>query len=385
MKPIKTFLLVAVMLLLADFAFAQTWTQTSAPIRAWTSVASSADGIKLIAVAGSTPIYTSTNSGGTWASNSTPSLAWNSVASSADGTKLITVVSSDHPAVLVSTNSGISWLTNSVTGMPGATVTTSMDGSKLFLLTDGAFYISTNSGTIWTHITHVGKLNQNSPIACSADGTKLGVAFSSDGIYTSTNSGDNWKSNNAGAPFPDWSSIASSADGSRLVAGIGGNGGPIYISTDFGATWITNAPRQVWTAMASSADGSKLIAASNNNGTIYTSTNSGVTWISNNVPTLFWRSVASSADGNKLVAAASNGGIYTLQTIPTPRLNLAFSGAGLALSWIVPSTNFVVQQSSDLTAWADVTNPPVLNLTNLQNEVTLTPSNSSGFYRLKMP
>jgi len=45
----------------------------------------------------------------------------------------------------------------------------------------------------------------------------------------------------------------------------------------------------------------------------------------------------------------------------------------------------VLQQSSDLTSWADVTNPPALNLTNLQNQVTLPPSNRTGFYRLKTP
>jgi hypothetical protein len=32
-----------------------------------------------------------------------------------------------------------------------------------------------------------------------------------------------------------------------------------------------------------------------------------------------------------------------------------------------------------------MTNQPVLNLTNLQNEVMLSPSSSSGFYRLKTP
>ena len=51
----------------------------------------------------------------------------------------------------------------------------------------------------------------------------------------------------------------------------------------------------------------------------------------------------------------------------------------------MPSTNFVLQQSADLLSWTDVTNPPVLNLTNLQNQVTLPPSGSSGFYRLKTP
>jgi hypothetical protein len=213
----------------------------------------------------------------------------------------------------------------------------------------------------------------------------LAVAFSSDGIYTSTNSGNSWISNNAGAPFPDWSSIASSVDGRRLAAGIGGNGGSIYISTNSGATWTTNAvPRQVWTSIASSADGSKLIAAANNNGTIFTSTNSGATWVSNNVPKLFWRSVAMSADGNTLAAVAFSGGIWTLQTTPVPQLHLAPSGNNLAFSWLVPSTNFVLQQNADLTTtnWVVLTNMPTLNLSNLQEQVFLSPTNGSAFFRL---
>jgi hypothetical protein len=77
--------------------------------------------------------------------------------------------------------------------------------------------------------------------------------------------------------------------------------------------------------------------------------------------------------------------IYTSQITPAPQLNLAASHTNLTLGWTIPSTNFVLQQSADLLAWADVTNPPVLNLTNLQNQVTLPPAASSGFYRLKTP
>jgi hypothetical protein len=51
----------------------------------------------------------------------------------------------------------------------------------------------------------------------------------------------------------------------------------------------------------------------------------------------------------------------------------------------LPSTNFVLQQSSDLASWTDMTDTPALNLTNLQNEVVLSPTNGSGFYRLKTP
>ena len=66
-------------------------------------------------------------------------------------------------------------------------------------------------------------------------------------------------------------------------------------------------------------------------------------------------------------------------------MNLTPANGNFTVSWIVPSTNFVMQQCSDLASWADMTNTPVLNLTNLQNEVILSPTGSSGFYRLKTP
>ena len=83
---------------------------------------------------------------------------------------------------------------------------------------------------------------------------------------------------------------------------------------------------------------------------------------------------------------AANG-IYTSYTTPAPSLDIASCDTTLALSWIVSSTNFVLQQNLDLTTtnWTDVTNTPALNLTNLQNEVMMLPSNSSSFYRLKTP
>jgi hypothetical protein len=99
-------------------------------------------------------------------------------------------------------------------------------------------------------------------------------------------------------------------------------------------------------------------------------------------------STASSADGNKLVAAAIKAsGIWTGQSTPSPQMNLNPAGNNLVLSWIVPSMNFVLQQNSDLTTtnWTVVTNAPVLNLTNLQNQVILSPSGSNAFYRLKTP
>jgi hypothetical protein len=171
-------------------------------------------------------------------------------------------------------------------------------------------------------------------------------------------------------------------------------GGGAYTSTNSGNTWTssTGLPTNSSWYAASSADGTKLVVVARN-GLIYSTTNSGANWNWNSLPagtpSQQWHSAASSADGGKLVAVAANntsGAIWTSHSPPaTPQMNLAPANGNLTLSWTVPSTNFMMQQCSDLGGWKDMTNTPVLNLTNLQNEVILSPTNSSGFYRLKTP
>jgi hypothetical protein len=249
-------------------------------------------------------------------------------------------------------------------------------------------YTSTNSGVTWTLTS--APIQYWFSLVSSADGTKLvasvtrpsgGVPASRGPIYTSSDSGNTWTSNNL--PKQVWGSVASSADGNTLAAVAGY--GLICTSTNFGNTWTSNdVPNQNWSSVAMSADGSKLAAVAYG-GTIYTSTDSGNTWISNNVPDQFWTSVASSADGNELVAVASGGGIWISQSTPSPQLNLAPTNPDLKLSWIIPSINFVLQQSPDLSSWTDMTDTPVLNLTNLQDEVTLPMAAGNNFYRLKTP
>src|SRR5262249_54829721 len=70
------------------------------------------------------------------------------------------------------------------------------------------------------------------------------------------------------APNTNWFGITSSADGTTLMAAVNkypyqsGNGGPIYISTNSGASWaVANAPVTNWISIATSVNGSRLIAA----------------------------------------------------------------------------------------------------------------------------
>jgi uncharacterized repeat protein (TIGR03803 family) len=320
-------------------AFAQNWTQTAAPRWGWTSVASSADGTKLIAGSDwwvgydeSGRIYTSIDSGVTWISNNVPQAHWRSVASSTDGTKLVAVSDGDgdynRGMIYTSRDSGVTWISNNVPPLYWGSVASSADGSKLVAAVgiperyaNGPIYVSTNGGMDWS-LTAAPNRYWTS-VASSADGTKLvavSAAIGSSGrIYTSTDSGMTWISNNV--PRSDWSSVASSADGTKLTAVAKLSHDGIWISTNSGVTWISNyVPPLDWVSVASSADGSKLVAAIQSSD-IWISTNSGAAWVPSGAPWHQWSSVASSADGSKLVAAGYNNcGIYISHSMPVAPL-----------------------------------------------------------------
>ena len=75
--------------------------------RDWRSVASSADGSKLVAAAQNEQLYTSTDSGLSWVPRES-ARDWRSVASSADGSKL--VAAENGGQLYTSTDSGVNWV-----------------------------------------------------------------------------------------------------------------------------------------------------------------------------------------------------------------------------------------------------------------------------------
>src|SRR2546421_9160984 len=180
----------------------QTWTPTSAPLKQWKCMASSADGARLVAATGEGPIYVSNDAGATWTSTTLPTTPpgtlWNGVACSADGAEII--AAGFGAQVYLSTNWGVTWTgTPFYDGFQG--VACSADGSKIIAVgwNDGlqvsSIYTSTNSGTSWAVTTQT-----NSPLlwesaATSADGTTM-IAGSFAGVWISTNSGAAWVTNN---------------------------------------------------------------------------------------------------------------------------------------------------------------------------------------------
>jgi len=375
----------------ANPAPAQIWTPTGAPTKHWNTIASSADGTKLVAAIYGGGIYTSTNSGTTWKltsapSDSGPDSAWESVASSADGSKLVAVAFYHNP-IYLSTNAGANWSTNGPSE-DWQSVACSSDGNNIVAVAylNEPVFRSTNSGANWTQAINAPNSYWQS-VTSSADGNMFVAAVSGDvggegPIYISTNSGANWAE--AIVPYEHWMSVASSADGTKLLAAA--NTGQIYTSTNSGKIWgQANVSSEPWTSVASSADGTKLIAVAS--GGIVTLTNSDLGWTQTIGPSNHWFSVATSADGNKSVVAVSDGGIFSSQIIQSPQLSLVGSTNDLCLSWLIPSTTYVLQLNSDLTTtnWITLTNVPTLNLTTLQEVVNFLPTNGTCFYRLAIP
>ena len=126
----------------------------------WTSVASSADGTKLVATAAAGaagvyyPIttagnYTSADSGATWAWRGYDKNQWLSVASSADGTKLVAGAGVGY--IYTSSDYGATWTQTTAPVATWLSVASSADGTKLVAAADaGYIYTSSDSGATWT-------------------------------------------------------------------------------------------------------------------------------------------------------------------------------------------------------------------------------------------
>jgi len=308
-------------------AIGQSWKASTSTLN-WSSIASSADGTKLVATVNNGFIYTSTNSGATWTlHNSSPISSaqyWSSVASSSDGTKLVATVgttpfTSASGQIYTSTDSGSSW-TARASSLSWSSVASSADGTKLVAVVNGGYiWTSVNSGANWAQQTASGSQSWTC-VASSADGTKLAAAINGGYVWTSSNSGTNWTAQTgSGNGSFTWSALASSSDGVNLVAATSG-AGQVYTSSNAGTNWtaqtVSTIANASWSALASSADGSHLAAVYNTTtaGNIYTSDNFGATWTERNgASSAAWSGVASSADGSLLAATATtygNSGIY---------------------------------------------------------------------------
>jgi hypothetical protein len=261
-------------------------------------------------------------------------------------------------------------------------VASSGDGSTLLLGQIG----STNFGANWFRINLSYNAGGAVGVAVSADGKTMDI-LTSLGNFVSTDCGATWSSNASPGAVPINGGFAMSADSRKLFACVGS--ALIYVSTNLGVSWTkTGALLGDWSSVACSADGTHVIAASPAfpSGAVFTSSDGGTTWQTNNVPSDLWQYVQISADGGTCFAASSSQ-IWISRSALSPTLVGSNQGTGLALSWLLPSTNFILQQSSDLGTpnWSTVTDWVVFNPATLQEQVFISPTNSGSFFRLRTP
>ena len=328
-----------------------TFAATSAPQQNWWSLASSANGQKLIAGLNGatngfgTRTYVSTDYGQTW-SDLSPSAVFAEayVTISPDGGHLLNALPDGH--LWLSTNDGSSWanVTPSPTSSWRATAT-SADGSVVLAADNsGAVYMSTDTGSTWSLSTTMPQGARGA--AVSSDGTVLAVTSTGGNIWVSTDGGTNW---NARASAQPWTAIAMSSNGSHLAATIGG--GQIYTSTDSGATWTLQAtsPALSWTGIASSSSGNRLLAV--NGSQIFESTDSGATWASVTAASQNPRSVAMSADGTRSYTSTYNGLIWSAAahqtTVGTAGSMAGAHGDAVALQYLGDGVFIVLNYTSN--------------------------------------
>lgn len=275
------------------------WTNRSS-VHYWTCVTASADGVQLVAAGHQTGIWTSIDAGVTW---TTPTRhvhearAWKSLASSSDGR--IVVALEQKGSIWISTNSGLNWTRQ--TSPPGSVWFASAAMSACGTIV----YVATEAGDIWKSRDYRTEVTRRRPLSVpDRDDTRRRRLHLTDVpivplVPRPTSDDDEEEKDEAMGIPPNpsinarlWTeclsplynpnghllstSLASSSDGRKVVMSV--YDGHIYTSTNSGRSWRRRTlVSRTWKSVASSEDGTRLVAVSSL-GYVSTSTDSGVTW-----------------------------------------------------------------------------------------------------------
>ncbi|MDD5361643.1 MAG: T9SS type A sorting domain-containing protein [Ignavibacteria bacterium] len=225
-------------------------------------------------------VYLSTDNGANWTMkyNSLPYLGIKAFAVS--GNKIF--AGQDSVGVYVSTNSGDNW-TAANNGLTDLFVYSFLvSGNKIFAGTkSGRVFLSTNDGGNWTSVSS--GLPTDYLFSLAVSGSNIFAGYFESGIFLSTNYGTNWTAINNGLTGLDISCIA--VMGERIYASVYEKG--IFLTTNNGGDWnkIGNGlPSGNIYVNTLEVYGTNIYAGvnnwSNNNSAFYVSTDYGANWIS---------------------------------------------------------------------------------------------------------
>jgi hypothetical protein len=290
-----------------QYASATSWISSSNPSlnSTWLGVASDTSGENLAAVS-LNGIYLSTSAGDTWFKAFNGSFS--NIATDSTGQYL--VATNTKLGIYFSNSFGTNWQLFPNTIEKKYTAIAS-DSTGQYLITaafDDGIYISSNSGSNWT----ISSVAINVTSLASNSNSQVIIASATNYLTITTNGGVSWFTPSGFASSLKLKNVASDSSGKYLVC-TEINIGNIYLSTNYGSSFIkSSAPTSLqWYSLASDSTGQYLTAGANFQ-SIYISINYGKTWLltsgSNlNIP---WTSIASNSEGNMLVAASYGYGIY---------------------------------------------------------------------------
>ena len=350
-----------------DFSnnFCVTWMfNVSAPLRSWTKIAMSANGLFQTAVlnASSTPnnggkggIYLSNDYGVNWTIGSlSTNVNWNSIAISSDGR---TQVASYGAYIYISTDYGNNWINNLTCSYTVYSTAISSDGKIISAITFGStstvVYVSSNGGTSFTNTTLLNNLAlittngtvlvNTCTVAMSSTGQYqvctlfYGTNASSNTLWISNNYGQTWnyKAINISVPVNDYlNTVCISSSGKYICIGRGNYSGNtaynLFISNNYGVSFTSTGPSNntgyYWNGISMSANGQYIVAICSSPSQMMYSVNYGSTWtLANYAPSAAWQSICMSANGHYLTAGSTSGsGSYIYNSV-TPLVNMSIS------------------------------------------------------------
>jgi hypothetical protein len=406
LRLIALSLVISVISPLAPIRAADNWVwtdQASVGDHNWHALASSSDGSRLFAASESCGliacsggvidtggIWVSSDYGATWtAVASTSGHHWFSIASNIDGSKVAAVDRGGD--IYTSTDYGSTWTQRRVGGVVHnwESIASSSDGSKLVAIaSDGFIFTSVDSGLNWSNYTPTG-VTGFTGVSSSDNGSRLAATTWSSGLYISSDFGHTWTRCTLTLPVPATPAllqmVSMSGDGSRLVTGsrpYNSNGGIVFTSNDYGATWTSSAKGTYdYIGFASSGDGSKVATAIYGQAGVSTSANYGATWTFQRTGSKGVIPLATNIDGSLLFSGAYGGHLWTGK-IPNSRVvavSAASTSASLTAGTNTPATALAFPSTTNTSA---VTVAPTTNPTS--NESTPFDVNSASFFDISV-
>ena len=167
-------------------------------------------------------------------------------------------------------------------------------------------------GRDWTKLTGSGAPASSKAVATSDDGTII-YSVGTTGVYYSIDSGASWSKRDTGITYTSFWDVSTSSDGS--IVALVQNGGWMWVSRDFGATWeqrtniqafcwaggMGDSGRGQWLNISMSATGQYIVATEC--GKLFRSADYGATFTQSNIGTY----TGSQSDQNPKISISSDG------------------------------------------------------------------------------